>query len=210
MTDNGMAREQHGCLVFALSLAAILIGFLLLGLDHFFSYIPHPPFESLWPYLWLGFGLILGGFFAHVVWWQRCTRRQEGLPTPMSWWIVEAAPAMIFGPVVFGWAAMQMVYGVAALGAVLAPSEPATRCYEVIRPWGSTGGRGGINDGRLRALATDGQGYEFTFGFRHSYLAVPRVVVAGEVVCLSGRESWFGMVVERVERAEAPGPVPPG
>lgn len=209
MTDTGMVREQRGCLIFALSLVAIYIGLLLQGGDYFFSYIPHPPFESLWPYLWLGFGLILGGFFAHLVWWGFCTRRQEGLATPMSWWMEQTAICIGTGAL-FGWTTMQAVYGIAALGAAWAPSEPVTRCYEVIRPWDGRGGRLGTDGGRLRALATDGQGYESTFGFRHGNFAVPRVVIAGEVVCLSGRESWFGMVVERVERAEAPGPVPPG
>jgi hypothetical protein len=209
-----MAREQHGCLVFILLSGAIFIGAILFGSDYWFSYIPHPPFESLWPYLWLGFGLILAGFVGYETWLNFCERRQEGLPTSVLWWMKWAALS-IGAAAGVGWAPMQAVYGMAALGAVLAPSEPVTRCYEVIRPWSQYGGRRGTS-GYLRTFATDGQGHEFTFRFRHSYLAVPRVVVAGEVVCLSGRESWFGMVVERVERAEAPGlaskpgAVPPG
>jgi hypothetical protein len=213
MTDIEMVQKQGDApiwvLYLILSLIFIFFGLALLVNGYFFSYIPRPPFESLWPYLWLGFGLILGGFFAHLVWWEFCTRKQEGLATPMLWWMKEIA-FCIGVAAGFGWIPMQAVYGTAALGAVLAPSEPVTRCYEVIRPWDGRSGRLGTDSGRLRTLAADGDGVEFAFGFRHGNFSVPRVVIAGEVVCLSGRESWFGMIVERVERAEAPGPVPPG
>lgn len=181
---------------FLLSLVAIWSGLLTYFL--WSVYIPHPPFGAIWPYLWLGFGLILGGVSGYLALWDYWRRKQEGLPTPVSLWMKEVA-ALIGASALFSWMAVMTIYGAAALGAMWASSEPVSRCYEVTRPWTWPGGRAGVTSGRLREVFEAGKGHEFTFRFRHGLLAAPHVI-DGDFVRVSGRESYFGMIVEKVER----------
>ena len=156
----------------------------LFGYERWTVYIAPPLFEAAFPYLWIGYGLPLLLLPVYAP--------SRARMISSSWF--ERGVVVVGCSLLLGMGGAFATYGAASLGAKVA-GEPVGRCYRVIEQ-----SRTKFNLLHLREINDAGEPREFKLRFKRYLLDMPGFQ-PGDYAWISGTESFFGINVEKIERA---------